>query len=563
MGKFIKILIIFTLVLAAVGYGFWRKNIYSKEELKLEMIGPQQAQLGQEVEYVVKYKNNGEFRLENPTLMFTAPDFSIKDGKIYTQEVINADKLGGAIYPGEERSFSFKVRLVGKAGDAKVAKAALTYQPKNLSARYESNTTYTTVMQDVPLSLDMDLSSSVEANKNFHFRINYMSNVDWLLTDLRVNIDYPSGYTFTESTPKSLDKNEWSVPVLNKNQSGIIDVTGQLSGNLGEGKVFRARIGMWKDGQYVPLKEIEKGTKIVKPTVAIRQTINGEANYVAKPGEWLHYEVYYRNISDSELYNLVMVDKLDGDLYDFSTIKSETGSFQQGDNSIIFDWKQNNQLAYLATMEEGRVEFWIKLKDDLSHLNQPELDNRVMIGPAREDFITKISSKLEITQKVFYNDEIFGNTGPFPPQVGMPTTFTVTWQIKNYYSDVKNVIVKAVLPPEAKYVSDKVFPEFQAGKLVYDEATRELAWNVGDMTAGQGMISSPLNVSFQVAVTPMASQGGGKAGIIGQAVVQGDDNWTDITLESTAPQFDSSTISDVGMTPEQGIVQPGNQISNF
>ncbi|MFA6376419.1 MAG: hypothetical protein WCX69_03420 [Candidatus Paceibacterota bacterium] len=555
MSKFLKILIIFTLILGAVGYGFWRKNIYSKEGLKLEMTGSKEAQLGQEVEYVVRYKNNGEFRLENPSLMFQAPDFSIKDNKIYTQEVIDSEKLGGAIYPGEERSFSFKVRLVGKAGDAKVAKATLTYQPKNLTARYESTTTSTTLMREVPLDFEMDLSSTVEANKDFHFKINYLSNVDWLLTDLRINIDYPSGYVFSQSVPKSLDKNEWSMPVLNKNQSGIIDITGQLSGDLGEGKIFRARIGMWKDGQYVPLKEIEKGTRIIKPTVAIRQTINGEANYVAKPGEWLHYEVYYRNISDSELYNLVMVDKLEGDLYDFTSIKSDTGSFQQGDNSIIFDWKQNNKLAYLATMDEGKSEFWIKLKDDLSRLNQPELDNKVMIGPAREDFITKISSKLELVQKVYFNDEIFGNSGPFPPQVGVPTTFTVTWQIKNYYSDVRGVIVKAVLPPESKFNAEKVFPEDQVGKLVYNSATQELTWNVGDMTAGQGLISNPLNISFQVTTVPMASQAGNKAGIIGQVTAQGDDGWTDTTLESITPAVDTATISDADMNPESGVVQ--------
>lgn len=555
MSKFIKVLIIFTLVLAAVGYGFWRSNIYSKEELKLEMIGPSDAQLGQEVEYVVKYKNNGQFRLENPSLIFQAPDFSIKDDKIYTQEVIDADKLGGAIYPGEERSISFKMRLVGKAGDAKVAKAVLSYQPKNLSARYNSNTTYTTVMKDVPIDLDMDLSSTVEANKNFHFKINYLSNVDWLLTDLRINVDYPEGYAFSEATPKSLDKNEWIIPVLNKNQSGIIDVTGQLMGNLGDGKVFRARIGMWKDGQYLLLKEIEKGTKIVKPTVSMRQTINGDSNYIAKPGDWLHYEIYYKNISDSELYNLVMVDKLDGDLFDFSTIKSDTGSYQGGDSSIVFDWKRNDKLAYLTTMDEGKAEFWIRLKDDLSHLGQPELNNRVMIGVAREDFSTKISSRLELVQKVFYNDEIFGNSGPNPARVGSATTYTVTWQAKNYYSDVKGVTAQMVLPAGVVFGRDKVFPEGQAGKLVYDDTAHTLTWNIGDMTAGQGMISNPLNVSFQVALTPIDSQAGGKAGIVGQVAMKGDDGWTDSTLESTAPAIDTGSLSDAGMTPEQGNIQ--------
>lgn len=556
MSKFFKVLIIFALVLAAVGYGFWRKNIYSKEELKLEIFGPREAALGQEVEYVVKYKNNGDFRLENPSLVFTAPDFSIKDDKIFTKEVLDAEKLGGAIYPGEEKSHTFKFRVAGKAGEAKIAKASVSYQPKNLSARYESSTTFTTIMKEVPLDLEMDLSSTVEADKNFHLKINYFSNVDWLLTDLRVSVDYPAGYSFSQSSPKSFDKNEWVIPVLNKNQSGTIDIVGQLSGSLDEGKVFRARIGMWKDGQYIQLREIEKGARIVKPTVALRQTINGDANYTAKPGEWLHYEVYYKNVSDKELYNLVLVDSLEGDLFDLTTIKSETGSFRPGDNSLVFDWKQNLPLAYLPMASEGKVEFWIKLKDDLSRLSRPELINKVMIGPAREDFTTKISSKLEVVQKVFYNDEVFGNTGPLPPQAGAVTTYTVTWQAKNYYSNVKGVVARAILPPEAQFVPGKIFPEIQAAALTYDEATREIVWSIGNMSAGQGLVSNPLNVSFQIAVSPMSSQIGGTAGIIGQAVIKGSDEWTEAMLESSAPALDTASLSDPILAENSGIVQP-------
>lgn len=556
MSKFFKVLIVFALVLAAVGYGFWRKNIYSKEELKLEIFGPREAALGQEVEYVVKYKNNGDFRLENPSLVFTAPDFSIKDDKIFAKEVLDAEKLGGAIYPGEEKSYTFKFRVAGKAGEAKIAKASVSYQPKNLSARYESSTTFTTIMKEAPLDLEMDLSSTVEADKSFHLKINYFSNVDWLLTDLRVSVDYPAGYSFSQSSPKSFDKNEWVIPVLNKNQSGTIDIVGQLSGSLDEGKVFRARIGMWKDGQYMQLREIEKGARIVKPTVALRQTINGDANYTAKPGEWLHYEVYYKNVSDKELYNLVLVDSLEGDLFDLGTIKSETGSFRPGDNSLVFDWKQNSQLAYLPMANEGKVEFWIKLKDDLSRLNRPELANKVMVGPAREDFTTKISSKLELAQKAFYSDEIFGNTGPLPPQAGTATTYTVTWQAKNYYSNVKEAAVRATLPPEAQFVPGKIFPEIQTAGLTYNEATREIVWNIGDMAAGQGLVSNPLNVSFQIAVSPMSSQIGGTAGIIGQAVIKGGDEWTEASLESVSPALDTASLSDPILIENSGIVQP-------
>ena len=242
-------------------------------------------------------------------------------------------------------------------------------------------------------------------------------------------------------------------------------------------------------------------------------------------------------------------------MYDFSTIRSDTGTFQQGDSSIVFDWKRNDKLTYLAPMDEGKVEFWIRLKDDLSSLSQPELDNKVMIGAAREDFITKISSKLEIAQKAYYNDEIFGNSGPFPPEVGKKTTYTVTWQAKNYYSDVKNVKVTATLPPEVEFDKSNVFPEDQLQKLSYDEDTRQITWNLENMSAGQGLISNPLNVSFQVKLTPMSSQRGEKAEVIGQARISGDDSWTKTTLESTSSAVDTASISDPDMDEDDGIVQ--------
>ena len=78
------------------------------------------------------------------------------------------------------------------------------------------------------------------------------------------------------------------------------------------------------------------------------------------------------------------------------------------------------------------------------------------------------------------------------------------------------------------------------------------------MAAGQGLISNPLNVSFQVSLVPTDSQVNGKAGIIGAATISGDDGWTDATLQSTADAVDTSTLADVGMTQDKGVVQPRN-----
>ena len=186
----------FLIILAAlIGIGgffwYWQNNSYSKEILRLEILGPSEVILGQEVEYVIRYKNSGNFRLDDPELIFEPPEYSFKDEKIFGRQILGPEQLGQAIYPGEERTFSFKIRLLGREGDIKIAKAFLSYQPKNLKARYESTTSFTTIIKSAPIAFEFDLPSKIESGKDFSFRMNYFSNVDYLLTDLRVQIDYP------------------------------------------------------------------------------------------------------------------------------------------------------------------------------------------------------------------------------------------------------------------------------------------------------------------------------------------------------------------------------------
>ncbi len=285
--KFITFLIILTAVACSVGFWSWQKNSYSKETLKLEILGPENVDLAEEFEYIVKYKNNGNARLEEPKLIFEYPKQAIiKDNKSSFQETTLED-----IYPGEEKTISFKAGLLGKEGERFTAKASLNYRPKNLKARYESATTFTTTVQSVPMTFEFDLPSKVESGKNFIFRINYFSNVDYLLTDLRCQIEYPTGFEFVESTPKSLEKNEWEIPILNKSQGGRIEISGKISGEVNEAKVFRAKFGVWKEGEFIELKESTKGLEIIKPSIYLRQEINGNPQYVALPGDWLHYEI--------------------------------------------------------------------------------------------------------------------------------------------------------------------------------------------------------------------------------------------------------------------------------
>ena len=126
------LILILIIIIGFVGYWFWRESIFSKEILRLEILGPEKATVGEEIEYTVKYKNNGNFVLENPKLTFNMPENSLtEDSRTRITQDLND------IYPGDEEFVKFKTRLLGKEGDLKAARVSLSYTPKNLTAPFE------------------------------------------------------------------------------------------------------------------------------------------------------------------------------------------------------------------------------------------------------------------------------------------------------------------------------------------------------------------------------------------------------------------------------------------
>jgi len=547
-------LIILLLIIISLGFWIYRRNIFSKEVLKLEISGPSETKMGEIVEYIIVYKNNGNFRLEDPELIFEAPENSIMlEGKSQRQ-VLTSDQLGEAIYPGEERNFSFKMRLMGYEGETKVAKVSLSYRPKNLKARSQSSTSFITKVKDVPITFDFDAPSTIGPEGKFNIRINYFSNVDFPLPDLRIVLDTPSGFEASEVNPKPLENYEWKIGVLNKSEGGRIEILGSISGQVGEEKLFRAKLISWQEGTPVLLKETSKGINLIKPSLYIRQEINGNPDYFSFPGDWLHFEVFFKNLGYEPFKNLFLVCKLEGDAFDFSTIKTELGSFKEGDDSIIFDWRKVSKLQYLAPIDEGKVDFWVKLKDGFEIKENPSIKNKVFLSQAMEEFETKISSKLEISQKGYFSIDAFENSGLLPPQVGNITTYAIIWQVKNYYNDVKNVKVKAVLPKEVN-LTGKILPETEISKFSFDPQSREIVWSIENLEAGKGISNLPPSVIFQIAFTPTQDQRGKSPDLIGEAKMTGEDVWTGQILQALSPPINTTLPDDDTITEEEGIVK--------
>ena len=85
------------------------------------------------------------------------------------------------------------------------------------------------------------------------------------------------------------------------------------------------------------------------------------------------------------------------------------------------------------------------------------MHDEVDISQITQNFSIKVNSGLVISQSGYYNSPDISNSGPTPPEVGKATTYTITWNIKNYFSDTKNVKVKATLPQNVT-LTGKIMP---------------------------------------------------------------------------------------------------------
>ncbi|MCH8244458.1 hypothetical protein IIB97_01060 [Patescibacteria group bacterium] len=548
-----QLIIIFSAVLVGIGgFWLWQKNSYSKEILKLEIIAPAEITMGEEITYVVKYKNNGDVRLQDPVLIFEYPAGAVPTKNQDTRVTQSLDD----IYPGQERTFSFSSRLFGKEGDIKEARALLQYTPRNLNAQFESETTVTTVISHVPLTFELDLPSRMEAGQEFSFALNYFSNSEYPLSDLRIKIEYPEGFSFTKATPSPIGESEWDVGLLNKAEGGRISIEGFLEGEVQEAKIFKATLGTWKEGKFTLLGETIKGIEITRTRLIISQEVNGSTDYIASQKDILHYVISFKNVSEKTLENLFLVVSLEGRPFDLASIKSDSGTFQQGDNSIIFESKNVSRLRFLGRGEEGKVEFWVNVKEEWEVFSSQDksfvLRDRIILSDVTEEFELKVNSKLEINQAAYFQDEVFGNQGPLPPQVGVPTTYTVIWQAKNLYNDVQNAKVRAVLPAGVS-LTGSVFP---AGEpLTFDQVSREVVWEVGDLSAGTGPFETAPSVAFQLRFIPLASQQGSVAQLIGEARIQADDLFTEQSLFATDSSINTTLPDDNSVTSLMGQIQ--------
>ncbi len=500
LKKVIVVLVGLLVVTGSLGYFYYQRNIFGEDRLRFEISAPEAIEAGEEVEYIVRYRNNSDVRLEEMVLVFEYPENVIiieseEDEDIRRRSGVRREVDVGELNPGQEKTVSFKARPLGEKGSSFKASAWIRYVPRNLAARYEAKREHIAVIENVPISFDFQIPANVDPDRETSFRLRFSSGIDYPLTDMEVRFRYPPGFRFIRSAPQTdtEERDVWSWSVLNKGDDGTIDIDGVLRGDPGDAKIFNAVLGIWLNDSFVPLKEASRGTAISRSNLLLDMQVNGKEEYIANPGELLHYEIFFRNIGSETLEDLFLLVDLDENTLNLDQVEPVEGRFQKERGVIIWSYTFDYVLLSLKENEEGRVEFWARAKEDLPQ--NPEIKVKASMERAEKTLATRINTRLSLRQSVIRKGTLFEETGPFPFKEGEKSNYTVRWVAKTFFNDVRDVTIKTELPEGARITGEK---DPEDVSLSFNSSTREVVLEVEELSAGREK-----EIFFEVEIDPL------------------------------------------------------------
>jgi len=567
--------IVFVVVLGLASGGiYWRwLSSFDKSGVALDIFGSERVVSGEEVNYVVRIKNNTRSALQNAQLEFFLPAGSIlPDGReISKQGELNfIAKNIGSLAAGQELQETFKIRVLGDKDTQQKFLAKLNYKPANSSMEFLNEKDFSSTIISVPLVLSFTLPEKIVSDQVLNFSLKYVNTSDATFSNSKVKIEYPAGFVFDSALPSPSEKNNiWDLSEIGSGQEGRIIIKGTLSGNEGENEVFKAQIGMMQDEEFVAFAQTLSSPQISISPLAIEQEIIDSADGLITMGQTVVYKLKYRNTTDVAIGPVVITLKINSRAVDIGSLNVVNGFFSSSENTITWNSSSLPKLESLLAGTEGELTFSLKIKEKLpvanltdknftvitlAQIDSPDvplaLTGTSLMG--KSQLTSKISSRLVLNMKGYYGDRLLPNSGPLPPRVGQETTYTVYWQLLNISNDLTDVIAEASLLPYMSWKGN-VYPKNE--DIKYDEATGKVTWKISRLTAGTGLLLPVKQVAFQVGFMPSLGQVGDLAIIVKEVGVSGKDSFTEKNIYVSVPELKSDMPNDSTVGFEKGRVQ--------
>ena len=537
-------------------YYFLSTPLFEQDSVKIFISGPSKVSSGDLVSYKVSYRNNSKIILRDVNLVFEWPAgsyFEENEGV----ESVKVEKRVGVLMPSQEKSLILEGRIYGEKDSQKTVKATLSYSPEELKQTMVSYSEFTTTIETIPVFLNTSLPDQIVSGKEFELKVEYINQSDATFPNMEIRAEYPQGFEFISSNPNpAIDDNIWQLGTIQGGEEGVIVVKGIFSGVEGENNIISVDMGQTNlSGEgFLSIANSLSETKIASSALLVFQTVNGARDTAINMGDSLNYKINYKNTTNAQISNVILLAQLDDSFVDISTLDISFGSFDGRTNSIIWSQSGVPGLAVLDPGEEGFVSFSVSSRSGISPKSLDdknlEIASTVQITSgsipekleglpvdSQDTVKVKLNTILGFNTSAYYNDGPIKNSGAMPPKVGRDTTYAVSWQIANSLNDAKNVVIEASVPLSVRWTGVVDPPD--AG-ITFDENTGLIRWEPGVVFAGSGYTIPSQRVDFQLSYQPSIIDVGKPFQLMSESKLTAVDAFTGYEISRSSLGVDSS-----------------------
>ncbi len=532
-------------------------NTTSPQNIDIQVITPSLVDGGKEATVEILITNRNTTSLELADLVIDYPNGarSVDDP---TQSLTHERISIGTIKSGEQLKRTISALFYGSEGTAETLVARLEYSVSGSNSVFEKQGEATFTVGSSPVSLTVDSPAHATAGDQFGMDVTVRSNASTPVDNVAVEAQYPFGFSVAGANPQGTGNNTlWRIGTLQPGVSKTIHITGSIDAADGDERVFRFLVGSNSDQTdphvRVPFLTVPQTLTVEKPYIAGTLSIEGKtgSTIAVSAGKTLSGTIQWANNLSDSVSDLELSLQLDGPALDKNSISSQNGFYQSNNSTIVWTSSNNPSLASVPPGGSGSLGFsFATLAPGAggSLITNPTVTLTLQVKANRQGdsgggnvssvATTKVvlASQLSLTAQSFRNSPTLSTSGPIPPRAESETSYVVTWAVKNSANTVANGIAQTVLPPYARFVSAE-----NGSGITYDESSRTVRWPLGDIKPGVGYTAPARQASFQVAITPSASQVGSVVNLTSDTTLSGLDRFVQVSVSAGAPAPTTAT----------------------
>lgn len=546
---------------------------FRSEDISLELKGNDRVVSGEEIFYVIKYRNNSRVAYSDVEVSFVYPKGfilnmaeppAIEEENVLAQAGLPAQAdLSGSrkwhfdkIKEGEDGEIKIKGMIVGEISDEKDFRVSLKYNPVNTGAYFTERTGLTAVVEDKFLDLSIEGDGKFNEGEKNGIKVRYKNNAASSLRNIKLFAYFPNGAkVFLDGSATAAPlvdaengarlKYELEIEELAGKADEELDMGVILSNTSDYGATFRFQIGYLDNEKNFILQEEEiYSAAVLKGSLSVNLLVNESEKSFADLGDSLKYSLVLENSGDIVFRDIrprVIIDDSE-EILNWESLAVKDGEFS--DSEIFWDKESVIELDEMEKGEKIELYFSVDLKDKSDISLKDIMEGKIIswaevvagqtgtMGGEKnfksDSAETNLTTDLELTSQLRYFSEQGDSigSGPMPPRVGEATSYKVFLKLANTLNEVKNVKIEASLTDDAIW---RERTALDSGELYFDRGKNSVVWTIPNLPENLSAIQGV----FEISIEPKAEDAGKSVMLIKGVSMTAVDGKTGAAIEKS------------------------------